>query len=97
MGCPEFGEAVSALSDGELDADEAANVQAHLAVCARCRVGLARAAELNRLLATQAANARCLPDRPGLYLVGVAACGCPATCSCGCQRNEPCWCTSRVA
>ena len=53
----------------------------------------------NTVLTMRAAGAdvRCLPQRHGLYAVGVAGCGCPASCSCGCQEDRQCQCASHAA
>ena len=50
MNCP-FEEEVSALFDGELAADDAASVQAHVADCASCRALLDDLQEIRRTLA----------------------------------------------
>jgi len=56
MGCEEYGEAVSAMLDGEVSEPEMAVIGAHLTECTTCRITAARAAAVNRVVGVRLAE-----------------------------------------
>ena len=89
-------EVVSAELDGEATPAESAALEEHLAGCAACRLWAEQAAVVTRRARTRPAEAA--PDLVGTVLGNqVSACGCAATCGCGCQQGRVCRCAPLVA